>query len=68
MFVFAVGVNMRLNLIPQVIKEIYQQGKKLKDEFQDLQCFFFHKTIVFEVYTSHYAPGCCSAEHVLFIR
>lgn len=68
MFIVVLGVNMRLHLIPQVIKEVNQHGEKLKDEFQDLQCFLFHRTIVFEVSSSHYAPGCCSAEHVLFIR
>lgn len=36
MFVFVLGVNTRLHLIPQVIKEAYQHGEKLKDEFQDL--------------------------------
>lgn len=68
MFVFVRGVQSRLHFIPQVIKEVYQHGEKLKDEFQDLQCFLFHRTIDFEVSSSHYAPGCCSAEHVLFIR
>lgn len=68
MFVFVLSVHTRLHFIPQVIKEVYQHGEKLKDEFQDLECFFFHRTTDFEVSSSHYAPGCCSAEHVLFIR
>lgn len=36
MFIFVLGVYTRLHLIPQVIKETYQHGEKLKDEFQDL--------------------------------
>lgn len=36
MFIVALGVNMRLHLISKVIKEVYQHGEKLKDEFQDL--------------------------------